>query len=115
MGGSIVEKHDKPEPVYVKWVDSCNLFLDRWATPDDLDDHDEETICETIGFLVAENDHSLYIAGSLAPVEIGSVMQIPRVAVVERAYLLVTALEVEDGEAERQSTEGTSEVEVCWS
>ena len=107
-------KHEKPEPVYLRWVDSCNLFLDRWASSDDLDEHEEETFCETVGFLVAETDHSLYVAGSLAPSEIGSVMQIPRVAVKEQAYLLITSLEVERGEVERQGTESTPEVEVRW-
>ena len=107
-------KHEHPEPIYIRWVDSCNLFLDRWASQDDLDEHDEETYCETIGFLVAENDHSLYVAGSLAPTEIGSVMQIPRVSVVEQAYLLVMSLEVEDGEAQRQAAQSTPESEVRW-
>ena len=109
-----MEKHESPEPVYIRWVDSCNLFLDRWASQDDLDEHDEETFCETIGFLVAENEHSLYVAGSLAPSEIGSVMQIPRVSVVEQAYLLVMSLEVDDGEAQRQATQSTPESEVRW-
>ena len=75
---------NKPETyalVLLKWVDSCNLFQDRWASPDSLDEHDEETFCETVGWIVGENDHSLYIASSLAPNEIGSVMQIPRSAV----------------------------------
>lgn len=117
---SELTRFDEPDPIYIRWVDSCNLFLDRWASPDDLEEHHEETFCETIGFLVAENDHSLYVAGSLAPNEIGSVMQIPRVSVKERAYLLVTALEVseetevEDGKAFIESPESPSEGEVRW-
>ena len=79
-----MEKPVPPPAVYVRWVDSANLFLDRWARLDDLDEHDAETFCETLGWLVGENAHSLYVASSLAPEEIGSVMQIPRVAVVER-------------------------------
>lgn len=77
----------KPDPyplVLLKWVDSANLFQDRWASPDQLDEHDEETFCETVGWLVGENDHSLYVASSLAPSEIGSVMQIPRCCVRDR-------------------------------
>lgn len=109
-----MKKHEEPAPIYLKWVDSANLFQDRWAAKDDLEEHDEETYCETIGFLVAENSHSLYIAGSLAPSEIGSVMQIPRVAVVERGSLLPMTLEVEDGEAHGQGPQGSPKVEVRW-
>lgn len=73
--------------VYVRWVDSCNLFGDRWASRDDLTEAQQEHHCHTLGFVVDENSHSLYVAGSLAPEEIGSVMQIPKVAVVERRDL----------------------------
>lgn len=71
-------------PVWVRWIDSANLFQDRWAAEEELDRHMEQTFCETVGFLLRENTHSLYLAGSVAPEEIGSVMQIPKVAIVER-------------------------------
>jgi hypothetical protein len=67
--------------VHIKWVDSANLFGDRWGKLEDIDD--DETFCETMGFLVKENDHSVYVAGSVSPEEVGSVMQIPRVAIKE--------------------------------
>jgi hypothetical protein len=75
------------ELLLLKWVDSCNLFQDRWASPESLNDHDEETFCETAGWLVGENSHSLYIASSISPDEIGSVMQIPRSAIRSRSCL----------------------------
>lgn len=77
---------DDLRKVYVLWVDSANLFEDRWAKLDDIDD--EETFCETMGFLVKENDHSIFVAGSVAPDEIGSVMQIPRVAIKQQRELI---------------------------
>lgn len=71
--------------IYVKWVDSTTLFYsERWTDETDLDRHQDETFCETVGFLIRENQHSLYVAGSVAPEEIGSVTQIPKVAVKER-------------------------------
>jgi hypothetical protein len=79
-----MEKHDDPTPVWVRWVDSANLFHDRWASPDRLDDCDDEVVCETLGWVVGENDHSVFVAGSIAPAEIGSVMQIPRAAIKEQ-------------------------------
>lgn len=54
-------------------------------TPESLPE--DETFCETVGWLVKENDHSLYVAGHVHPDEVGSVMQIPRVAVKETRYL----------------------------
>lgn len=93
-------KYEKPEPLYVKWVDSANLFEDRWARPEDLDAHDEVTFCETVGWLVAENEWALYVAGSLSPEEIGSVMQIPRVAVVKRVPVLLASTVAADVVAE---------------
>lgn len=111
MGGLYVLKHDRPRLVHVRWVDSCNLFQDRWASMDDLDEYAEETFCETAGWLVAETSHSLFVAGSLAPCEIGSVMQIPRVAVVKE--LAVLSLEVDGGEVGFEGAEGSAEVEVC--
>lgn len=80
--------------VYVAWVDSANLFQDRWAKESDLDDYDEETICETLGFLVKENDHSYFVAGSRAPDEIGSVMQIPKIAVKELRDIRVVLVDL---------------------
>jgi hypothetical protein len=80
----------KPEVrplVRLRWVDSANLFGDRWASVDELDVHDGETFCETVGWVVGENDHSVYVAGSVAPEEIGSVMQIPLCAVRSRVTL----------------------------
>ena len=106
-----MRKFDEPRLVHLRWADSCNLFQDRWASMDDLDEFEAETFCETVGWLVAETDRSLFVAGSLAPCEIGSVMQIPRVAVVRE--LAVLSLEVEDGEVEFEGSEGASEVGVC--
>ncbi len=84
-----MKKYPDPEPIYIKWVDSCNIALDRWTTLEDLDNYVEQTFCETLGFLVAENEHSLWVAGSLAPEEIGSVMQIPLVSIQERINLFL--------------------------
>jgi hypothetical protein len=77
--------------LYLRWVDSTTLFYgERWTDPAELDKYDTETFCETVGFLIRENDHSIYVAGSVAPDEIGSVTQIPKVAVVDRRLLQVT-------------------------
>jgi hypothetical protein len=90
--------------VWVRWVDSANLFGDRWAKLEEIDDL--ETYCETLGFLVKENDHSIYVAGSIAPEEVGSVMQIPKVAVKELK-------EVGDGEVDVQAEEEASFLDLC--
>ena len=82
--------------VHIKWVDSANLFGDRWGKLEDIDD--EETLCETMGFLVKENDHSVYIAGSVATEEIGSVMQIPRVAIKEFKEISSGQVDIEAAE-----------------
>lgn len=75
--------------VWVRWVDSASLFIDdRWTDETELDQHMAETFCETVGFLIRENQHSLFLAGSVAPDEIGSVLQIPKVAVVDRRPLI---------------------------
>jgi hypothetical protein len=74
--------------VYLRWVDSCALGIgERWTNKEDLDTTKGETICESIGWLVEQNDHSLYVAGHISPEEYGSVWQIPRVAVKELNYL----------------------------
>ena len=79
--------------IYVKWVDSAHLAEGGWTTVDEIvGGHDEQTACESVGWLAHENEHSLYLAGSLAPEEVGSVMQIPRCAVLEQQELLVRRL-----------------------
>jgi hypothetical protein len=87
-GSVALTKYERPDVVWIRWVDSCNLFRDRWAAWEDLDLHEEETFCETVAFLVAETDHSLFLAGSMSEAEIGSVMQIPKVCVRERRSVL---------------------------
>ena len=73
--------------VLVEWVDSANLFGDRWASREDLDQHEKQTVCRTAGWAVHENTHSLYVASSVSPDEIGSVMQIPLAAILKRQGL----------------------------
>jgi len=65
--------------VYVKWVDSATLFGGKWISIDELPE--EEVLCENVGFLVKESEHSIWLAGKWAPEEVGSVDQIPRVAI----------------------------------
>jgi hypothetical protein len=73
---------------WIRWVDSSALFHgDRWVDETDLDAHMTETFCETVGFLIRENDHSIYVAGSVAQEEIGSVTQIPKDAIRDRREL----------------------------
>lgn len=74
--------------VYLKWVDSASRgetnWLDKKAfNPEDMD----ETICESLGWLVGETIHSYFIAGHIGVEEYGSVWQIPRGAVQEIIYL----------------------------
>jgi hypothetical protein len=71
----------------IHWVDSANLFGDRWAEHADINAHQDENLCRTTGYLVGENAHSVYIASSLSPTEIGSVMQIPNSAIRRRTPL----------------------------
>lgn len=74
-------------PVEVEWIDSANLFGDRWAKREELDEHTTPMSCFTVGYVVLENDHSLYLAGSRNEYEIGSVMQIPLAAILNRREL----------------------------
>lgn len=75
------------EVVYVRWVDSAThrVSTREWIDPEDLEDG--EVICETVGWLVKENTHSLYVAGSIAPDEVCCVMQIPKSAVRSRPVI----------------------------
>jgi hypothetical protein len=79
----------KRKAVWVKWVDSYNLFGDRWGDPEKVpaECKDPDAYCYTLGWIVHEDDQWLALAGSQAPAEVGSVMVIPKTAIRKRKML----------------------------
>ena len=70
-------------PVHVRWVDSGRS--DGWESVEDSlkSTEDDSMLCESLGWLLAETDRYVLIAGSRkGDEEVLNALQIPKVAIV---------------------------------
>lgn len=75
-----------PIPVYIQWVDSAQVGDTTWIQISDFAPI-SETICETLGWVISEDETNVYLAGSISPEEYGGIWQIPRVAIKKMHHL----------------------------
>lgn len=75
-----------PKPVYIRWVDSASLGDSNWMLIEDFAPM-SQTICQSLGWIVNEDEDSVYLAGHISPDEFGNLWQIPKGAIRELKYL----------------------------
>jgi hypothetical protein len=79
------ERATPPRKVWVKWVDACVERNDHWIWRDDFEPREEGGLpCETIGFVVHEDERSIVLAQSTGSNgTIDNLITLPKGMVVE--------------------------------
>ena len=75
------------KPVLILWRDAC--VHPGWHNLEDLEDmfKSENHAMETIGYLVGENDESVFIANAVGKVRVSDVLQIAKNMITDRFEL----------------------------
>ena len=85
--------NDEIKIIYIKWHDASHLS--GWHNSAEIGDFaNEDTVVETCGYLVSENDDAVIIASSVSRYRAGDLTRIPRNGIKE----FITFGEKDDGD-----------------